>query len=65
MNGTWHIVDPWYIGGRARSDLASQLVPVYELSSILRFSDDRQAIVMYPNGTQMNAGIEHGYKRTL
>lgn len=62
LNNTWYIVDPWYIGHYAKSRLAPYLVPVRELSRISLFSSSKGVEAIYPNGTRVDASLEHGYK---
>jgi hypothetical protein len=58
INGTWFIVDPWYI---AHSFNNSIIVPAHLLASADAFECSRGVIVLYRNGTQADASIEHGY----
>jgi len=59
VNKTWYIVDPWYIG-KYYDD--SMLVPASRLAE--RFYSSG-VIVEYPNGTQVDASVEHGYTAHL
>lgn len=56
LNNTWYIVDPWHIGLYYENKL---LVPAYKLSSI--FTGNHHIIVIYSNGTYLDASKEHGY----
>ena len=57
VNGSWYIVDPWYI------ELCSgkRLTPIGELGSLEEFKNAQGVIVYYLNGTEIDAGYEHGY----
>ncbi len=55
INGTWYIVDPWYIGKYYANSL---LVPAYKLAEKFHSSG---VIVECPNGTRADANAEHGY----
>lgn len=52
-NGTWLIVDPWYIGN---------LVKIQDLRNIKpQFQQASGVEVQYRNGTIIDASVEHGY----
>jgi len=52
-NGTWLIIDPWYIGN---------FVEVHNLKNIRpEFQNATGVIVQYKNGTLIDASQEHGY----
>lgn len=57
INGTWYIVDPWYIGLFYRDHL---LVPASELANL--FKGEHEVVALYFNGTKVNTSAEHGYK---
>ncbi|MCD6240296.1 transglutaminase domain-containing protein [Candidatus Bathyarchaeota archaeon] len=52
-NGTWLIVDPWYIGTLIEAQNLKNLKPQFQLASGVE--------VQYPNGTMVDASREHGY----
>jgi len=58
INGTWFIVDPWFI---AHSFNNSVLVQAQILATADKFKDSKGVIVIYPNGTQVDETFEHGY----
>jgi len=58
INGTWFIIDPWYIAHYFKDSI---LIPAEKLSSISVFHNSRGVIVCYLNGTQKDASLEHGY----
>jgi hypothetical protein len=60
INGTWFIVDPWYI---AHSFNNSITVPAHMLASADAFKYSKGVIVFHRNGTQTDASIEHGYPK--
>jgi len=60
INGTWFIVDPWYI---AHSFNNSIIVPAHILASADTFKYSKGVTVLYRNDTQADASIEHGYSR--
>ena len=55
LNGTWYIIDPWYIGKYFNNTI---LVPANLLST--KFPSTG-VVVIYPNGTQVDVSAEHGY----
>ena len=57
INGTWYIVDPWYIGLFYRNHL---LVPASELARL--FKGEHEVVALYFNRTEVNASADHGYK---
>ena len=59
LNGSWYIVDPWYIGLHYKNHL---LVPAKELASLGPFSGNHTVIVVYSDGTEADASKEHGYR---
>ncbi|MEM3614614.1 MAG: hypothetical protein QW282_03420 [Nitrososphaerales archaeon] len=53
FNGTWLIIDPWYIGN---------LIEIQNLKTLrLEFRNATGVIVQYRNGTKIDASQEHGY----
>lgn len=52
LNDSWYIVDSWYIG---------VLYPAENLAQHPSFKGAKGVIVTYPNGTEVDASIEHGY----
>lgn len=58
VNETWFIVDPWFI---AHSFNGSILTPAQLLATAEEFKTNKGVIVMYPNGTEIDASLEHGY----
>ncbi len=52
-NGTWWIVDPWYIENLVQPINLRNLKPAFQKASGVE--------VQYTNGTRANASLEHGY----
>jgi len=52
-NGTWWIVDPWYIGNLVQPQNLRNLKPAFQKASGVE--------VQYTNGTSTDASLEHGY----
>lgn len=52
-NGTWLIVDPWYIGNLVEAQNLKNIKPEFQQASGVE--------VQYNNGTRIDAGHEHGY----
>lgn len=52
-NGTWLIVDPWYIGNFVEAQNLRDIKPVFQEASGVE--------VRYSNGTMVDASREHGY----
>jgi hypothetical protein len=52
-NGTWYIVDPWYIGVMINAGSLRNLKPAFQQATGVE--------VTYINGTQQDASHEHGY----
>jgi hypothetical protein len=52
-NGTWLIVDPWYIGIFAEAQNLKSIKPEFQQASGVE--------VQYSNGTKIDASLEHGY----
>lgn len=52
-NGTWLIVDPWYIGNFVEAQNLKTARPQFQQASGVE--------VQYSNGTRMDASQEHGY----
>jgi len=52
-NGTWLIIDPWYIGTLKEAQNLKNLRP--------EFQNATGVIVQYPDGTKKDASQEHGY----
>ncbi|MEM2738934.1 MAG: transglutaminase domain-containing protein [Candidatus Bathyarchaeia archaeon] len=52
-NGTWLIIDPWYIGNFIEIQNLKTLRP--------QFQNATGVIVQYRNGTEIDASQEHGY----
>jgi hypothetical protein len=52
-NGTWLIIDPWYIGILKEAQNLKNLRP--------DFQNATGVIVQYPDGTTNDASKEHGY----
>lgn len=52
-NGTWVIVDPWYIGNLVEEQNLKNANPAFQQASGVE--------VQYPNGTWIDASPEHGY----
>jgi len=57
LNGTWYIVDPWYIGLFYKNHL---LVPASELATLFR--GEHEVAALYFNGTEIDVSADHGYK---
>ena len=64
VNGTWYIIDPWYIGNvyKELNNGNKYLVPENTLSSLKNFSGSHIILCNYFNGTRTNCTIEHGYR---
>jgi hypothetical protein len=52
-NGTWLIVDPWYIGNFVEAQNLKNVKPEFQQASGVG--------VQYSNGTRIDASYEHGY----
>ena len=52
-NGTWWIVDPWYIGNLVQPQNLRNLKPAFQKATGVK--------VQYTNGTSVDASLEHGY----
>jgi len=52
-NGTWLIIDPWYIGNFVEAQNLRNIKPVFQEASGVE--------VRYSNGTMVDASREHGY----
>jgi hypothetical protein len=52
-NGTWLIVDPWYIGNFVEAQNLKNVKPEFQQASGVE--------VQYSNGTRIDASHEHGY----
>jgi hypothetical protein len=52
-NGTWLIVDPWYIGNFVEAQSLKNVKPEFQQASGVE--------VQYSNGTRIDASHEHGY----
>jgi hypothetical protein len=63
VNGTWYIVDPWYIGSEYKKQYheSNYLVPEDKLATLNEFSGNHRVICFYPNNTLEDCTKEHGY----
>jgi hypothetical protein len=52
-NGTWWIVDPWYIGNLVEAKNLKNIKPAFQIATGVE--------VQYGNGTMVDASLEHGY----
>ena len=64
VNGSWYIVDPWYIGGVYEKQYQGNkyLVPIEVLASLKDFSGDHKVLCGYLNGTEVDCTSEYGYQ---
>jgi len=64
VNGSWYIVDPWYIGLVYKNQYhgGQHLVPSEILASLKHFSGNHRVTCTYLNGTQTSCSDEHGYQ---
>lgn len=60
VNGTWYIVDPWYIGLYYKD---KYLVPASSLAQLDKFSGYHGVLCTYLNGTEVDCTSDHGYRR--
>jgi len=64
LDGSWYIVDPWYIGlvHERQYQGSKHLVLTNVLASLWDFSGNHTVMCMYINGTVVDCTNEHGYK---
>ena len=63
VNGSWYIVDPWYIRLVYEKQYHENkcLVPINTLASLANFSGNHKVLCRYPNGAEKDCASEHGY----
>jgi len=63
IEGSWYIVDPWYIGIYYEVEFNGDkyLVPIDVLASLKNFTGIHEVLCEYLNGTQVSCSTEHGY----
>jgi len=63
VNGSWYIVDPWYIGIVYEEQYQGNkyLVPINVLASLKDFSGNHRVLCGYLDGGEMDCTSEHGY----
>ena len=64
VNGSWYIVDPWYIGGVYENQYQGNkyLVPIEVLASLKNFSGNHKVLCRYLNDSvETDCTNEHGY----
>ena len=63
VNGSWYIVDPWYIGNVYKKQYQGNkyLVPVDILASLKDFSGNHRVLCRYLNSTETDCTSGHGY----
>ncbi len=64
VNGSWYIVDPWYIGGVYKKQYQGDkyLVPINILASLKDFSGNHKVLCRYLNDSvETDCTDEHGY----
>lgn len=59
INGTWYIVDPWYIGQRYED---RYLIPASILASLSGFRGNHGVLCTYLNETEVDCTNDHGYR---
>jgi len=63
VNGSWYIVDPWYIGIIYEEQYQGNqhLVPINVLASLKDFLGNHRVLCEYLHGVEMDCTSEHGY----
>ena len=64
INGSWYIVDPWYIGliFEDKYHGSRYLAPASILATLKNFSGSHTVMCRYFNGSQIDCTGEHGYR---